>query len=57
MVNSEGWTLVFGWRVPIAVFGGERESMAGTGLQQGRQSLVHHLLCRERALTFFIEHA
>lgn len=57
MVNSEGWALVFGWRVPIAVLGCERETRTGTGLQLGRQSLVQHLLRRERALTFFIEQA
>lgn len=54
VVNSEGWALVFGWRVSIAVLGCERESMAGTGLQLGRQSFVQHLLRRPRALTLLI---
>lgn len=56
VADSEGWALVFGWRVAIAVLGGERELMNGTGVQLGGQSLVKVLLCRPQALTLLVQH-
>lgn len=35
VVDGEGWALVFGGRVSIAVLGGERETVARAGLQLG----------------------
>lgn len=54
MADSEGWALVFGRGVSVAVLGCERQAVSRIGVQLGRQPLVQGLLCWPQALALLI---
>lgn len=54
VADSEGWALVFGRWVSVAILGCEREAVSRVGVQLGRQPLVQVLLCWPQALALLI---